>query len=161
MEPVALSQLVKQAPEGAPFAAGADGTLEIRTALPCAAYPFFAPFPFFCLGCCHFRASALTFDDRTRRFQYRSWPGLLRCCARTGDFAYEDIGNVAFRASSLKICGERYFEAVVVLRNGQILETGRLAEQLVIAGWCVRLHEFIFGRGNPHYRRPQPLSLAI
>ena len=95
MEPVALSQLVKQAPEGAPFAAGADGTLEIRTALPCAAYPFFAPFPFFCLGCCHFRASALTFDDRTRRFQYRSWPGLLRCCARTGDFAYEDIGNVA------------------------------------------------------------------
>jgi hypothetical protein len=147
---------------------GSNGVYKFRGTPGCPEIMFYMPFPFFCMGCCMFNASDLTFDDNTRTLTAETWTGHLHYfgCTSSKLYEYEMIGNVGFEVTNMsegsKTSRTHYYEIVIVLRNGDKIKTGRRelgidASMILVLEW----HKFIFGRNNPNYVAPPAITLHI
>ena len=91
-----------------------DGVLTIDTPLPCVAYIYMAPLPFFCMGCWCFGASKIEFDDKLKQVTLKTWNG--GCCGVGGNGhksfvgGYEEIASFDTWATSMTINKQFQFE---------------------------------------------------
>jgi len=176
-----------------PLAVGPSGILTTRVPLPCEFWQFAitgCPFIWPCV--CGIRSSTLHFDDNLRELRVVTWRGLFCCCTRprveltispnprpcqnrcdiagvcpcttTREIPYADIGNVALRDSGLGGKNSTSDEALLVLKDGEILRLGIVSGAPeccceCCAGptpekWALSHHRFLFGRDNPSYVEP-------
>jgi len=137
-----------------------DGRCHIRTRLPCFAYVFMLPFPFFCLGCCIFGASDFSFDDNERVLYAKTWRGVFSC-GEPRRIPYTDIANVGILSTSTRVNGIPQRSWGIVLRDGTIVQSGYSGSHYSTAQRALALHAFLFGRNNPAYIPPNSASLAL
>jgi len=125
-----------------------------------------------CLGCCIFSSSDLTFDDNTRTVRIKTWSGHLHIfgsgCVSERMIEYEQIGNIGWFRTNLSQGSHRsptfFYEIMVVLRNGQMIRTGRGEfGTLRICALVLVWHRFVFGRQNPAAYAPptNPHELSL
>jgi hypothetical protein len=138
-----------------------EGRFTIVTPLPCWAYVFMIPFPFFCMGCCLFGGSSATFDDTTLEVTAKRWKGVFSCCPKEQRvIPYRSIANVVIFHTNVSVNRVTQMGWGLLLTDGSVFKVNSSGSfPGVTERHALEVHAFIFGRANPNYRPPQPFSL--
>jgi hypothetical protein len=140
-----------------------DGRFSVESPLPCYAYLFMIPFPFFCLGCCIFGASSITFDDTTLEVTAKRWKGVFSCCPKEQRvISYRSIANVVIFLTNMSVNRVTQQGWGLLLTDGSVFKGDASGSSpAVTQEHALEVHRFIFGRANPDYRPPDPYSLRV
>jgi hypothetical protein len=138
------------------------GRFSVDESLPCLAYVFMLPFPFFCMGCCIFGASKFTFDDTTMEVTAKRWDGLFEHCAKIDVTPYLSIANVVIFGTNVRVNHVRQMAWGLLLTDGSVISASKagFAPQEATER-ALEIHYHLFGRANPDYQAPNPASLVV
>lgn len=137
-----------------------DGTYVIDTPIPCYAYIFMLPFPFFCMGCCMFKASYISFDMERKTFTSRVWSGVFQACAEEKVVPFSAIANVATCSTSMRVNGVTQRTWGILLRSGEFVKTGSMAGMTDTTRRAQEVHQLLFGNA-PNYRVPSASEMVL
>ena len=137
-----------------------DGTYVIDTPIPCFAYLFMLPFPFFCMGCCLFKASYISFDMERQTMTSRVWSGVFQACASERVVPFSAIANVATCSTSTRVNGIAQRTWFIVLRSGELVKTGSMAGIVDTTRRAQEVHQLLFGNA-PNYRVPSASEMVM
>jgi hypothetical protein len=99
----------------------------------------------------------VVFDHSKQTVTWSHYCGFMCCCKRTEILAYDQIGNIAFKATGTAN-EERWYKPVLVMKNRETFDIGHAntyRDDYEAAGEeALRLHRFFFGYKNSNYNAP-------
>lgn len=111
----------------------------IENPLPCMAYAFMLPFPFFCFGCCMYGASNIEINRKTRIVTITSWKGVFTSCKKVREVPFDDIQCFGFHNDGCptSVNGLIMFDCVLLLKDGTRINFEKMADFWTAEKFCL------------------------
>jgi hypothetical protein len=159
--PTPMAQLRPQGREREqipPYALNEDNQLVLKFTPTCFEIIFM---PFCCIGCCISSTLEVVFDHSKQTVTWSHYCGFMCCFKRTEILAYDQIGNIAFKATNRYVNDVRQYKPVLVMKNRETFDIGEHGDDYEAGEEALRLHRFFFGYKNSKYNAPSWTDLEL